>query len=1053
MVKDLVPLVTPNDVLTDALNATLITYNGNEFQLQNDMGNVKVERAKLPVNFVPIGMKEYGGIIYIVAYNPETGEGEIGSFPSPERDFSTTDFEGIQPVNFDTADFKYAQTPNDTEKTFKIGKLFEPELFNLSPGDMYVITYNIKPVPPATEQIVDTPTMNDFISSVEARKLFELAFYKVTDDNSLIKLDIDTVNVIEDEEDLEDKYSYFKENSQSVIAVGMELENLDYFQTNVIDTSRKTDSNKKVALEAIGYSESLADFNGVRVDVFQPTPDTFYLERTGSPRKVSATVDGLSAGDIFSGEITPYSKYGLFPKLKKDFQVTIGEFISAGTGVNDIFQYYTTDNFVKVDFDFKFEGDNPQGLYLYVEFYDPWSDYSVIKVVDNPTFYGINSVTLELINEPTSNIFTSTNIGGTPSSVLSVNPDTTYNKTLLNSTNLIRNTAVLRRNHFYIVRVSGVDVDLSSGTAQYTHYDFYKGLYTNKLLNGIYEGQATLPVNNPSYIADFNTVRLRVEDMVTVTDTILDNAPKAIKVGTKWYESDMNYPPASPDPINLPESISQKPYTISPSDVPEFGYYEVEDQYQVENSVTVTTALSGLTNVFGTLKGGIVEVDVDPIQPVAIEDNGYIPETGISYPDPLSPKSTVSQSIDTSIPDKITFNRTLNSYRNIFSPRSKRIGEDIFSNSHYDLDAAPYFVKHSSDMNVRPNQLSRGGPVSGWPNNGNPGGIYNIVQTSTAGFPGPGDIFNQHGAWFPVQPNQPRPVFINTRMQVRRNQFQNQNSYKLGNYDGDTVGFSPNNDQGGKYGGFTVDWVRRGDGYYWCMGINQQTYNKLITPGLFMIHSVVSGNKYIYYASPIQTKYNGTVTTVANFTGTNYNVNYNSTVKTYLSNIKFRALGTSDVEFNTQTINDYIESRKGGSTIVDSKDTITDGFIPYIDYSLSTVKEITTRDLTISAAADAGIVNQFQQASTSWNQDPSLNPNDTRVHGKIYAKNAVDNNIASAWTAEVPTSTQATYSNTKVYINDENKTRYNGGGWYEIARIEHRYGLGGMSLFEVKQWS
>jgi hypothetical protein len=30
MIKDLHPLTTPNNVLTDALNATLITYNGNE---------------------------------------------------------------------------------------------------------------------------------------------------------------------------------------------------------------------------------------------------------------------------------------------------------------------------------------------------------------------------------------------------------------------------------------------------------------------------------------------------------------------------------------------------------------------------------------------------------------------------------------------------------------------------------------------------------------------------------------------------------------------------------------------------------------------------------------------------------------------------------------------------------------------------------------------------------------------------------------------------------------------------------------------------------------
>ena len=36
---DLHPLSTEQKVLTDALNATMITYNGNEMMLQNDMGN------------------------------------------------------------------------------------------------------------------------------------------------------------------------------------------------------------------------------------------------------------------------------------------------------------------------------------------------------------------------------------------------------------------------------------------------------------------------------------------------------------------------------------------------------------------------------------------------------------------------------------------------------------------------------------------------------------------------------------------------------------------------------------------------------------------------------------------------------------------------------------------------------------------------------------------------------------------------------------------------------------------------------------------------------
>lgn len=82
MIMDLNPLTTPNNVLTSALNATMITYNGNEFVLQNDMGNGRVETAYLPSGYVPVGIKEYGGIIYVASYNPLTNKGQIGSFPS-----------------------------------------------------------------------------------------------------------------------------------------------------------------------------------------------------------------------------------------------------------------------------------------------------------------------------------------------------------------------------------------------------------------------------------------------------------------------------------------------------------------------------------------------------------------------------------------------------------------------------------------------------------------------------------------------------------------------------------------------------------------------------------------------------------------------------------------------------------------------------------------------------------------------------------------------------------------------------------------------------------
>ena len=89
MMLDLHPSTTPNTVLTDNLNGTFITYNGNEYCLQNDRGNFEV--ASLTKGFVPIGAKEYNGIIYIVSVLDVLNENgdidtsecltEIGTYP------------------------------------------------------------------------------------------------------------------------------------------------------------------------------------------------------------------------------------------------------------------------------------------------------------------------------------------------------------------------------------------------------------------------------------------------------------------------------------------------------------------------------------------------------------------------------------------------------------------------------------------------------------------------------------------------------------------------------------------------------------------------------------------------------------------------------------------------------------------------------------------------------------------------------------------------------------------------------------------------------------
>ena len=128
---DLNPIAVPNNVLTNCLNGTYVTFNGNEVILQNDMGNGKIESAKLPPGYIPIGIKEYGGIIYVVSYNPFTQNGQIGSFPSPKVDFDGDDLESrditIKNTDFFDEDLTTTSVKKylDSDEVIKVGDLFE----------------------------------------------------------------------------------------------------------------------------------------------------------------------------------------------------------------------------------------------------------------------------------------------------------------------------------------------------------------------------------------------------------------------------------------------------------------------------------------------------------------------------------------------------------------------------------------------------------------------------------------------------------------------------------------------------------------------------------------------------------------------------------------------------------------------------------------------------------------------------------------------------------------------------------------------------------------
>lgn len=127
LVMDLSPEITPNNCLTNALNATYVTINGNELQLQNDMGNAKFG-AYLPQGYVPLGTTQLGGVIYTIIYNPSNNKTQIGSFPSPQITFDAE--KNIDSTSFDLSYF---------ENNLQYKKVYDD--FILQPGDKFIFYF------------------------------------------------------------------------------------------------------------------------------------------------------------------------------------------------------------------------------------------------------------------------------------------------------------------------------------------------------------------------------------------------------------------------------------------------------------------------------------------------------------------------------------------------------------------------------------------------------------------------------------------------------------------------------------------------------------------------------------------------------------------------------------------------------------------------------------------------------------------------------------------------------------------------------------------------
>lgn len=480
---DLNPLTTPQNCLHDCLNGTLITFNGNEFTLQNDAGNIKLEGGTLPNGFIPVGMKEYGGIIYTALLNPITKECQIGSIPSPNYASTPVNHENGVNITFN----------GNSEFKDKIIKLFEQEQLLLNPGDKYKIIYKV--------------------NTSDISKLYNLDWIILDENNKEYELKNPNVVLVDDSTN----YEYFNQTIQSVIALKITLDELDWFEVSGSYKKDETSDNYKINLQLFGINklknsgieEDDLYIRGCELNYNNKTSyiwdkDIYDAEQSGTITEsilkpnfqlTYQIEDTFIKDEEVILKITPFDKFKMLPNLSKSIYLQMVESMKSDK-LNNIFQYKYSENNNKLTlwFDTNLIGiEDPQ---VYLEFYDVWSNCSTIIDIDNPNQFGTNMINIDTTNEELTKIFNDNVRGGINMIDLDIletstriSPQLPSDETINGITGkLKRKNKILRPYNLYIVRIC-----IISKINELKEYNIYKPFILNSAFNYITDIQKSDP--------------------------------------------------------------------------------------------------------------------------------------------------------------------------------------------------------------------------------------------------------------------------------------------------------------------------------------------------------------------------------------------------------------------------------------------------------------------------------------------------------------------------------------------------------------------------------
>lgn len=393
MIMDLNPLVTPNNVLTNCLNGTITTFNGNENVLQNDMGNGRVETAFLPEGYVPLGTAELGGIIYIVSYNPLINKCQVGSFPSPERNVTK---EEISSNQVSVSNNQFQQNGKILNTVVKVKLLTsssqDQETYKLNPGDKFAIYSTNLGIESNENTISDVGTGSTYVD--ENPKYVTIHVVSIGEDGKITYLDdilkwdsnlqyyIKDCNEIEGiKQDLDEyrslvssAYNIFNSKVSGELALLFELKTIDSFSVtwdaNVSENNSEEKDKSASVLFDVNWTSGDERINISRIVLSQSEFSQGFQEsdipvQKGDSCQVSGFSDRkndgsdspvqVSVGDfkysskgtlsdyVWNYQITPAMPFGELDYLSVRGTINFAE-IGSGKIALDEWRYYIQEN-------------------------------------------------------------------------------------------------------------------------------------------------------------------------------------------------------------------------------------------------------------------------------------------------------------------------------------------------------------------------------------------------------------------------------------------------------------------------------------------------------------------------------------------------------------------------------------------------------------------------------------------------------------------------------------------------------------------------------------